>query len=194
MEDLNGKTMSELIAMYNTAAEKLGIATETEFKNLKAARTAVMNIENQLDKAMNPADTNPLPDASTPTPTSTVHNISDDANQKYNSTGKRGPNQGVGAYAKELIKAGKSNVEALAAVCERFPDAKTSKGCIAFYRTALARDGKAVGPTPEALRAQAQELLAKAEAAEQAAAEQAAAEQAAITAAMQAETAEAATA
>ena len=56
-------------------------------------------------------------------------------NSKYASTDKRGPNQGVGAFCKELIVEGKTNAEVLAAVAEKFPTAKTSKGCVAYYRT-----------------------------------------------------------
>lgn len=50
----------------------------------------------------------------------------------------RGPNQGVGAYCKELIAAGKTNAEILAAVAVKFAGtAKTTASCIAFYRNAL---------------------------------------------------------
>jgi hypothetical protein len=80
----------------------------------------------------------------------------------------------VGAFCKEQIIAGKNNAEVLVMVKEKFPDAKTSAGCVAFYRTALSKAGKETGPSPEALRAQAQALLDKAAAEAEAEAEAAA--------------------
>jgi hypothetical protein len=159
--DLKKMSMSELIAMYNerTTGDKV-----TEFKNLAAARAAVTSLENQMSDTENPLG----PDA---TPI-TEKSAADKA--KYSSTGKRGPNQGVGAFAKELISAGGSNADVLAAVKAKFPDAKTTTGCIAFYRTALNKGPAKASATPEALRAKAQELLAAAEKAEQEAAAKAA--------------------
>jgi hypothetical protein len=191
MTDHSGKSMSELIALHNELAVKLRVNPATEFKNLKAARAAVNDLENKMNQATN--------EGSTETTTTdagaaavegvTKHVLKDADTQKYNSSGKRGPNQGVGAFAKELIVAGLSNADVLTKVMEKFPDAKTSKGCIAFYRTALSKAGKETGPTPEQLRKQAEELIAKAasvEAAQKAAAEALAADEAAKAASAQA--------
>ena len=173
MTDLKGKSMSELIMLHNELARKLGGPDVTEFKNLAAARAAVQTLEQKMENGTAAATT----ESGVTTHTAAVQVAGD---QKYNSSGKRGPNQGVGAFAKELIKAGKTNAEALTAVKEKFPDAKTTTACIAYYRTALKKGptGKAE-PTPEELRVKAQELMAQAEAAEKAAAEKAAAEKAA---------------
>ena len=154
--DLKKMSMSELIAMYNerTTGDKV-----TEFKNLAAARAAVQSLENQMSA------TEILGEGATPIVEKTA---ADKA--KYSSTGKRGPNQGVGAYAKELIASGGGNADVLAAVKARFPDAKTTTGCIAFYRTALNKGPAKASASPEALRAKAAELMAAAEAAEAAAA------------------------
>jgi len=176
MTDLSGKSMSELIALHNELASKLRVNPVTEFKNLKAARTAVTDLENKMNQAVETVETT---DATTDAGAAVVEGVTkhvlkgDDA-QKYNSSGKRGPNQGVGSFAKELIVAGLSNADVLTKVMTKFPNAKTSKGCIAFYRTALSKAGKETGPTPEQLRKQAEELIAKAasvEAAQAAAAE-----------------------
>jgi hypothetical protein len=51
---------------------------------------------------------------------------------------------GIGAYAKELLVVGGSNKEVLAAVLEKFPNAKTTSACIAYYRTKLIAAGKLV--------------------------------------------------
>jgi hypothetical protein len=183
MSDLNGKSMSELIALHNELAEKLGVSTETEFKNLKAARSAVATLESKMEQATNPAtEADGAAAGAAAVEGVTKHVLADSDKQKYNSSGKRGPNQGVGAFSKELILAGLSNADVLTQVIAKFPDAKTSKGCIAFYRTALSKSGKETGPTPEQLRKQAQDLLDKAtatEAAQAAAAEALAAAEAA---------------
>ena len=162
--DLQGLSMSELIAKHNEMAAIKGIASVTEFKNLKAARTAVENLEKKMTEQSQTAT------AEDGTTTHTAAVAGED-NSKYNSSGKRGPNQGIGAFCKAEIVAGKNNAEILEMVKAQFPDAKTTVGCVAFYRTALSKAGKEVGPTPEVLRAQAQALLDKATAAEAAAAE-----------------------
>jgi len=161
MTDHSGKSMSELIALHNELAGKLRVNPATEFKNLKAARAAVNDLENKMNQATN--ETTETTEAGAAAVEGvTKHVLKDGDTQKYNSSGKRGPNQGVGAFAKELIVAGLSNADVLTKVMEKFPDAKTSKGCIAFYRTALSKAGKETGPTPEQLRKQAEELIAKA--------------------------------
>jgi hypothetical protein len=160
--ELKGKSMSELIAMYNELASAHGKPAVTEFKNLAAARSAIQHLETPT------MDTEATPSTGT-----------EGDKAKYNSTGKRGPNQGIGLFAKELITAGQANKEVLEAVLAKFPEAKTTMGCIAYYRTALKGGGTGrKGPNPEALEAKAQELLAKAAAAReaQAAAEAAKAE------------------
>lgn len=169
--DLKKMTMSELIAQHNELAVALNVSTESSFKSLAAARSAVESLINRKEKAMTevntPVETTEAPfDGASPVVASVVHTLGDTDRSKYNSSGKRGPNQGVGAFAKELIQAGKTNAEALAIVLAKFPGAKTTTGCIAFYRTALTKAGQAQGPSPEALRAQAQALLDKAAAAE----------------------------
>ncbi len=79
----------------------------------------------------------------------------------------KGP--GVGDVAKELIRAGKTNEEVLAAVKEQFPDAKTSMASINWYRNKLRGDGESV-PTARELKADAKaEAKAKKDAEKQAA-------------------------
>ena len=182
MTDLSGKSMSELIALHNELASKLRVNPVTEFKNLKAARTAVTDLENKMNQTVETDATTETTDAGTVAVEGvTKHVLKGDDAQKYNSSGKRGPNQGVGSFAKELIVAGLSNADVLTKVMTKFPNAKTSKGCIAFYRTALSKVGKETGLTPEQLRKQAEKLIAKAasvEAAQKAAAEALAADEA----------------
>ena len=177
MTQLKKLSMSELIVMHNTLADTLGVAQETSFKNLAAARDAVANLEKKMENTAHAhdrsgddrrADEMPSDPAGS---VGTVHTTVDKS--KYNSSGKRGPTQGVGEFAKSLIVQGLDNAAVLAAVMEKFPSAKTSKGCIAFYRTALSKGPAVVDPA--ALRAQAQALLDKATATEAAAAEAAAA-------------------
>ena len=45
--------------------------------------------------------------------------------------------ESIGAFCKQLIAEGKTNDEILAAVHEKFPQAKTTKGSLAYYRNAL---------------------------------------------------------
>ena len=152
MSDLKSMSMSELIALYNEQAAAKGVAQVTEFKNLAAARSAINKLEG---KTMTETT-----DAGTPA----------ESKDKYNSTSKRGPNQGIGAFAKAALTEGKTTAEVLAMVKETFPDAKTTMGCIAYYKAALKNPnlGKKakVAKTAEELRAEAQALLAAADTAE----------------------------
>lgn len=50
--------------------------------------------------------------------------------------------RGVGSFCKDLIEAGKTNDEILAAVAKEFPGSKTSRGSIAFYRSKMKAGSK----------------------------------------------------
>ena len=81
---------------------------------------------------------------------------------KFNTVGKRGPNLGTGAYAKQRIRDGLDNKTILAEIREKFPEAQTSLASIAFYRNAIKKEG--LTRTPESLRAKAAALRAEANA------------------------------
>jgi len=162
MSELKKLSMSELIARYNAIAASRGIAVVTEFKNLAAARAAVTQLEEGKTMTETVATTEaPAADA-----------------KKYNSAGKRGPNQGVGEFAKNMIRDGADNKSVLEAIKTQFPEAKTTMGCVAYYRAAVKNPnmGKKGGKSADALRADAAAILAKAEAIEAAAKAKASAE------------------
>jgi len=170
---LKGMSMSQIIDAYNELATKAGKPAVTEFKSLNFARTSLSELEAKMNdtttqdapfEADAPADATAAPTDAPAAPTKVK---SADA-AKYDSTGKRGPNQGVGAHAKALLLTGATNDVVLASVQATFPDAKTSKGCIAFYRAALQRDGKlgkggvVIAQNPADIIAAAQAAIAKA--------------------------------
>ncbi len=174
MENVKGMNMSQLIAEHNKLAEVHGVPAVSSFKGLSAARAAVSSLQNKGNTTMSNSE---APFDTAVTAEATTEASPDKA--KYSTVGKRGPNQGIGAYAKERIAQGASNAKILAEIQAKFPDAKTSTSCIAFYRNAMK---KVTGVDPEALRAKAAELLAAAAKAEAAkvAAEQAATEPAPV--------------
>lgn len=143
-------SMSELVGHYNNLANAQDKKWVSGFKSLSEGREACARME---------AGDDPATDVSTDdTPAAKA--------QKYNTSGKRGPNQGIGVYAKEQIAAGKTNEEILADIKEKFPEAKTSIASVAYYRSTLkkgtaASKGRAKA-SPEALRAKAQELFRQA--------------------------------
>lgn len=148
-------TMSEIIAEYNILAAELGKPEVTSFKNLSAARAALKSLEsNDMTDTNDTAatdETTGAPGLDTPS----------NSGPKYNSTGKRGPTQGIGAFCKGLIAEGKTNPEILEAIAEQFPTAKTSTNCVAYYR---AKMKKASAPT-EVTTVPETEVEAEAEAA-----------------------------
>jgi hypothetical protein len=165
VSDLKKMNMSELIALHNQLADNLGVAQELEFKSMAAARAAVTTLQNKASTVMNTETTQESQVAAEGTATP----ADAEKSAKYSTVGKRGPNQGIGAFAKEQIAAGKTNAEIMEMVKTQFPTAKTTPSCIAFYRNAIKKgDTKAV-KSPEELRAAAQALLDQAAAAEAAA-------------------------
>lgn len=122
------QTMSEIIAEYNALAVEQGKDEVSSFKNLAAARAALASLQdgNATDEATEELDPNReiIPESSNSGP-------------KYNTAGKRGPTQGIGAFCKEQILEGKTNDEILEAVAVQFPTAKTTRNCVAYYRAKL---------------------------------------------------------
>lgn len=119
-------TMSEAIALHNELATAQGKETVDGFKNLSAANKAIV----ALEKAAAGEETSNAPGLDTPS----------QSGDKYNSSAKRGPTQGIGAFSKGLIADGKTNAEILAAIAAQFPTAKTTTNCIAYYRAKMAKD------------------------------------------------------
>lgn len=62
--------------------------------------------------------------------------------QKAEPAPEKEKRRGVGDAAIEAIRAGKTNEQALNAVREEFPDAKTSLASINWYRNKLRSDGE----------------------------------------------------
>lgn len=137
-------TMSQLIEAHNKEADRVGAEHVTSFKSKSEARAALAALQAKPDAA--PFDGG-QPTGETEESGRPVLIPAGD-NSKFATVGKRGPNQGVGAFAKDLIRAGFDNATVLKEVLAKFPDAKTSKGCIAYYRAAIVRANKAAGETP----------------------------------------------
>jgi len=131
-------SMSELVSAIAVQAERTGLEAKAEFKSKTAAKRYLEELTAR-------------PDAGAPFEGDTEAReiIPAGDNSKYATVGKRGPNQGVGAFAKDLIRAGKNNAEVLAAVTEQFPTAKTSKACIAYYRAKIVAAQKAAAAPVE---------------------------------------------
>jgi hypothetical protein len=129
---MSKQTMSEIVAAYNVLAVAQGKEEVSSFKNLSAARAALATLEStpMTDEVETPeaeVETSGAPGLDTPT----------NSGPKYNSSGKRGPTQGIGAFCKTMIAAGSTNAEILSAVAETFPTAKTTANCVAYYRAKM---------------------------------------------------------
>ena len=156
METANLQEMSftDLLDIYTTRCEELGKEPDDAHKTKEALIEAINGLQGNNEEAGT---------------TETGNGDTSDKKQKYNSSGKRGPNQGIGAFAKEQIAQGKTNQEVLNMISEQFPTARTSMSCIAYYRNAIKKGngggggGRGATGDPAALRAKAAELIAKAE-------------------------------
>lgn len=139
---MSKQTMSEILAAYNELAAAQGKDEVSSFKNLAAARAALKSLEsnNMTEQTESTeVETSGAPGLDTPS----------NSGDKYNSSAKRGPTQGIGAFCKGLIAEGKTNPEILAAVAEQFPTAKTTANCVAYYRAKMAKAAAAM-PADEA--------------------------------------------
>lgn len=142
---MSKQTMSEIIASYNQLAGAQGIEQVSSFKNLAAARAALKTLESKTMTDQTENETSDIPGLDTPPK----------GGPKYNSAGKRGPTQGIGAFCKGLIAEGKTNAEILAAVFDKFPTAKTTTNCVAYYRAKMALTAKASVSEAEEAEAEA---------------------------------------
>ena len=133
---MSKQTMSEIVAAYNELAAAQGKDEVSSFKNLAAARAALKSLEST--PMTNEVETEVSEDQSEVVADTAARN-----GPKYNSSGKRGPTQGIGAFSKGMIAEGKTNAEILEAIAEQFPTAKTTANCIAYYRAKMAKDAKA---------------------------------------------------
>lgn len=122
---LEEMTMEELVEHHNELATGLNKPTVESFKSLKAARAAIEKLNKPVaqKEPKTPVDPEKL---------------------------GRGPVQGVGAFAKQLLLEGLTNKEALEKTLEQFPNAKTTVACIAYYRNKLVAEGKLVSSRAKA--------------------------------------------
>lgn len=225
--DLDNAEMSQLVTYYNELADKLGKPHQGSFKSVGAAKALILKLEALLPKGtpVENAETQTLTQADVGTVPATGEQVATPEGDKGpaanpldpavlaamaaaaaaakpagGTVAARGPNQGVGAFCKELIAQGKTNAEILAAVGVKFAGtAKTTASCIAFYRNAL-KGGAASRPRGgkvniEALEAKQLKLAeqiqqAKLAAAAKEAAAKVAAQQAELLAKAQAEAAQ----
>lgn len=150
------QTMSEILAAYNELAAAQGKDEVSSFKNLAAARAALKSLESNTmteqtesteSTEYTEVETSGAPGLDTPS----------NSGDKYNSAGKRGPTQGIGKFAKDLIAMGKTNAEVLVDVLAAFPTAKTTVNCIAFYRAKMVAAAKVEAPAEEVAETEAVE-------------------------------------
>lgn len=161
MTAIRKMNLEQATAYANEMAEKLGLP-QTTYNSVTAARMACIDLENK----MTTFDNTLLPDA----PAEVATDVPFDADfpdvpdpieatqtkqSKYDTSGRRGPNLGTGAYARQRILEGADNKTILTEIKERFPEARTTMASVAFYRNQVKQ--KAL-ESPEALRAEAERL------------------------------------
>ncbi len=158
MTAIRKMSLEQATAYANEMSAKLGLDPVT-FDNVTSARLACIDLENRMTSF----DTAP---AETDTPAFDADPVQDTtvvtgAPSKYDTSNKRGPNLGTGAYARQRIIEGADNKTILAEIREKFPEARTSLASVAFYRNQV-KQGNAA--SPEALRAKATKLREEADA------------------------------
>ncbi|TXH51685.1 MAG: hypothetical protein E6Q97_18025 [Desulfurellales bacterium] len=181
-QDVKTMTMEEVTSFVHQSEDQLGLPRTESFKSLGAARMRALKLQSELNQ---PQGNTMIEDQGTAPAPEVAPEVAVDKS-KYDTSARRGPNLGTGAYAKQRIREGADNKTILAEIREKFPDANTSASSIAFYRNAVKKES--VPKTGDEYRAEAAkmrelalELDAKAQAADEAAAK--AAEQAAAPAA-----------
>ena len=198
MTAIRKMSLEQATAYANEMAEKLGLP-QTTYNSVTAARMACIDLENK----MTTFDNTLLPDAPAKGATDLPFGVevpdpfdadfpdvpdpieaTQTKQSKYDTSGRRGPNLGTGAYARQHILEGADNKTIRTEIKERFPEARTTMASIAFYRNQVKQKALV---SPEALRAEAARLREEAAKLE----ERAVALEAAATEAPQEETASA---
>ena len=150
MQDPRDMDLEQCLALAQELAANLGEPAPQSFDSLGEARMAVLQLQERVNSGGTGDEAAPAAE------TKDKGGIS-----KYNTAGRRGPSQGIGAYAKAKILEGLDNKAILEDILATFPGAKTSMSSISFYRNALKHPAK--GKTPEALREKAEALRAEAD-------------------------------
>jgi hypothetical protein len=114
LKELKDKSMAELVEMYNPLAKAAGKKELTKFKTLEAGRLEIVKLANAKPKT---------------------------ASGESKGTGTGRARLGIGVFAKDLLRAGKSVADTFEAVRKKFPTGQTTKACISYYKNALVKAG-----------------------------------------------------
>ena len=174
MTDLTNLSLEELQTLIRDLEAQKGIEIQPPIEHRGMALVRALELQGQANQGETQVTEEVTETNVATTEAMPVADAGDKS--KFNTVGKRGPNLGTGAYAKQRIRDGLDNKTILAEIREKFPEAQTSLSSIAFYRNAIKKEG--LTRTPESLRAKAVALRAEADAldAEAAALETAAAQ------------------
>lgn len=158
MTDLTNLSLEELQTLIRDLEAQKGIEIQPPIEHRGMALVRALELQGQT----NQGETQ-VTEEVTETNVATNEPVADTGDKsKFNTVGKRGPNLGTGAYAKQRIRDGLDNKTILAEIREKFPEAQTSLSSIAFYRNAIKKEG--LTRTPESLRTKAAALRAEADA------------------------------
>ena len=159
MTDLTNLSLEELQTLIRDLEAQKGIEIQPPIEHRGMALVRALELQGQTTQG----ETQVTEEVIEAAPATDMANVADAGDKsKFNTVGKRGPNLGTGAYAKQRIRDGLDNKTILAEIREKFPEAQTSLSSIAFYRNAIKKEG--LTRTPESLRAKAVALRAEADA------------------------------
>ena len=122
-------SLTELVVAHNDIAKVLGKPPRKSFKSKTEALSALEKLD-ELAKTQTSAQ-----EAATEKKEAAAEKRKAARPKAEGEPKQRG--QGIGSFCKELISQGRTNAEILAAVQDKFPDAKTSAGCVAYYRNKM---------------------------------------------------------
>lgn len=125
----NEMSLTELVVAYNDLAKTLGKPPRKSFKTKAEGLSALEKLD-ELAKAQTPTQ-----EATTEKKEVAAEKRKAARPKTEGEPKQRG--QGIGAFCKELISQGRTNAEILTAVQDKFPGAKTSAGCVAYYRNKM---------------------------------------------------------
>lgn len=161
MTDLTNLSLEELQTLIRDLEAQKGIEIQPPIEHRGMALVRALELQGQTNQGETQV-TEEVTETNVATNEPEAMPVADTGDKsKFNTVGKRGPNLGTGAYAKQRIRDGLDNKTILAEIREKFPEAQTSLSSIAFYRNAIKKEG--LTRTPESLRAKAVALRAEAD-------------------------------
>lgn len=129
--------LADIVAEYNLLAESLGKPTVKKFANRAAGEERLSALRKEVAKATKAAAKPKAEKAAKP-----KAEKADGERKTKPMTERKIPETGIGAHIVAQLRKGQGADEILSGIAKKFPDSRTTKHSVAFYRSMLRTHGE----------------------------------------------------